>query len=90
MIGKVLWWSNRDQNGVIIDSRGNEYYFDRSVITSKSLAKIENGMFVTFEFDRCENLLTAKNLIVAKSKDRQKIERKFSLEQAQLSLPLSG
>lgn len=28
--GTVLWWSDRDQNGIIIDETGNEHYFDRS------------------------------------------------------------
>lgn len=28
--GTVLWWSDRDQNGIIIDEIGNEHYFDRS------------------------------------------------------------
>jgi hypothetical protein len=29
-MGTVLWWSDRDQNGIIIDDAGNEHYFDRS------------------------------------------------------------
>jgi len=28
--GTVLWWSDRDKNGIIVDETGNEYYFDRS------------------------------------------------------------
>jgi len=28
--GTVLWWSDRDENGIIIDETGNEHYFDRS------------------------------------------------------------
>lgn len=28
--GTVLWWSDRDKNGIIIDNQGNEYYFDKS------------------------------------------------------------
>jgi hypothetical protein len=28
--GTVLWWNNRDQNGIIIDETGNEHYFDKS------------------------------------------------------------
>ncbi len=31
IIGFVLWWSERDGNGVIQDRSGNEFYFDRSV-----------------------------------------------------------
>lgn len=29
--GTVLWWSDRDKNGVIVDNQGNELYFDKSV-----------------------------------------------------------
>lgn len=28
--GTVLWWSDRDENGIIVDDQGNEHYFDRS------------------------------------------------------------
>ena len=28
--GTVLWWSDRDENGIIVDVQGNEHYFDRS------------------------------------------------------------
>lgn len=28
--GTVLWWSDRDQNGILVDEQGNEHYFDRS------------------------------------------------------------
>ena len=30
-VGMVLWWSDRDKNGIIIDNDKNEYYFDSSV-----------------------------------------------------------
>jgi len=29
--GKILWYSSRDQNGIILDDKGNEHYFDISV-----------------------------------------------------------
>ena len=45
MIGKILWWSDRDQNGIIV-SDGKEYYFDRSVI--RDSFPIKRGKFVTF------------------------------------------
>lgn len=28
--GTVLWWSDRDGNGIVVDDQGNEHYFDRS------------------------------------------------------------
>ena len=30
--GKVLWWNERDGQGILEDSKGNEYYFDSSVL----------------------------------------------------------
>lgn len=30
--GKVLWWDDRDQNGVILGDDGRKYYFDISVL----------------------------------------------------------
>lgn len=34
-IGKVLWWSKEDGNGIILDAFKNECYFDRSVLKDK-------------------------------------------------------
>ena len=28
--GTVLWWSDRDGNGIVVDNQGNEHYFDKS------------------------------------------------------------
>lgn len=28
--GTVLWWFDRNENGIIVDEQGNEHYFDRS------------------------------------------------------------
>ena len=33
--GKVLWWSERDENGIIVDCNKYEYYFDSSVLVDK-------------------------------------------------------
>ena len=35
LIGRVLWWSDKNENGIIIDPTGNEFYFDRSVLKLK-------------------------------------------------------
>lgn len=43
--GKVLWWSERDGNGIIKTESGDEYYTDISV-TKESL---ERNQWVTFE-----------------------------------------
>lgn len=51
LIGRVLWWSERDQNGVIIDHNGTEFYFDASVIKSNS-AVPKAGIPVKFEWNK--------------------------------------
>ena len=40
LIGRVLWWSDKNENGIIIDPTGNEFYFDRSVIKLKPKQKV--------------------------------------------------
>lgn len=34
-LGKVLWWSKRDGNGIIIDPLRNEHYFDVSMLKDR-------------------------------------------------------
>lgn len=45
--GKVLWWSDRDNNGIITDIYNNEHYFDISVVITSS-GKFKNDDPVTF------------------------------------------
>lgn len=44
--GKVLWFDQRDGNGIIIDAEGNEYYTDSSIAPSNLTA----GERVSFMF----------------------------------------
>lgn len=37
--GKILWWDERDGNGIVKDSNGNEWYIDTSVIKSGTPAR---------------------------------------------------
>lgn len=88
-VGKVLWWSHRDENGVISDSQGNEYYFDKSVVGSRIIAKIERGSIVNFEADRCNSILVAKSVSVPNGKSLVKVQEQFHLELSQLKLPIA-
>lgn len=88
-VGKVLWWSDRDKNGVITDSKGHEYYFDVSVIDLKKAKKIDRGAIVLFEPGRCDSLLAAKNVSIPASKSVQKYLKVFEQERYQLDLPLA-
>lgn len=48
MQGKLLWWSDRDENGVIVCDDCFEYYFDRSVL--KNMPK--KNVIVNFKINR--------------------------------------
>ena len=88
-LGKILWWSERDENGVICDAFGNEYYFDRSVLGPKQISKLERGSLVLFEAGRCDNILVAKALKIPASKSRPKYEEAYKSEKNQLRLPFA-
>ena len=46
--GRVLWWSERDENGIILDPSENEFYFDRSVLKLKKGQSIKRDSLVVF------------------------------------------
>ena len=35
--GRVLWWSERDENGILVDHFCNEFYFDVSVLKLREI-----------------------------------------------------
>ena len=47
--GTVLWWSERDGNGIITDANDNEWYFDGSVVNVADMGSSTHGKQVTFE-----------------------------------------
>ena len=61
MIGKVLWISQRDGNGIIIDDNGNEYYFDTSVC--KEFKDFKRNDIVSFNSDELSGCLVAKYVL---------------------------
>ncbi len=85
VLGKVLWWSHRDGNGIIIDSNGNEYYFDRSVLAPQGRRKLDPGTLVTFTASKCGHILTAKSVLISSSKVKGKLDKKFELDRVQLT-----
>lgn len=59
-IGRVLWWSEKDENGIILDANGNEFYFDRSVL--KNIVKHNDIVEFNKNYYKAEKLWTAKNV----------------------------
>lgn len=90
ILGKILWWSEKDTNGIIVDSKGNEFYIDQSVLGPKQLSKIERGIFVLFYPNRCNDLLVAKSIKIPANNFIFKYEEKFKAEENQLMLPFAG
>ncbi len=88
-IGRVLWWSKRDGNGVISDSLGNEYYFDNSVVDSKTIKKLERGALLVFTPSRCDDVLVAKSINIPTGRSIAKFEEQFKYEQMQMKLPFA-
>ena len=61
MIGKVLWISERDGNGIIIADNGNEYYFDTSVC--RDFKDIKRNDTVSFNNDVLGDCIVAKHVL---------------------------
>jgi hypothetical protein len=85
-LGKIIWWSSRDENGIISDSKGNEYYFDRSVIPASKTKSLQKGTLVLFLPTRSDGILAAKKVTLPKSSSLEKYHSQFEFERAQLSL----
>jgi hypothetical protein len=65
--GKVLWFSDRDENGIIVDSNGNEFYFDRSVLLLDLGEQVKRKMGVIFELNaKISSCKCAKNVRIDK------------------------
>ncbi len=60
-VGKVLWISERDGNGIIIAANGNEYYFDTSVC--RDFKDIKRNDIVNFNNDESSGCLVAKQVL---------------------------
>jgi hypothetical protein len=88
LFGRVLWWSERDENGIIVDPLGNEFYFDRSVLKSTSRTKISRSKIVYFELNnRIKDCLCACNVSLAPAGKQQSLEKKY-IQQVRLGVDM--
>lgn len=60
MKGQILWWSDRDKNGVIKTETGAEYYFDRSVLKGFQIIGFKYNVPVFVTFDVNEKIIDCK------------------------------
>lgn len=78
LIGRVLWWDARDQQGIIKDATGRKIYFDISSIDTRSLSKIKSGLVVRFEINnRIKDALSAHKVAAANLKEQTRHEREI-------------
>lgn len=87
-VGKVLWWCLKNENGIITDAEGREFYFDRSVLSLLKKQKIERGSLVLFEPTTVDAILAARNVSVPEARKRKRYEQLFDQDKNQLKLPL--
>lgn len=81
LIGRVLWWSDKDENGIIIDPNGNEFYFDRSVLSLSQRQVIKDEAVVTFYYNSSiKDCLCACDVKLPTASKKKSYERKFEKE----------
>ena len=81
LIGRVLWWSQRDENGIIVDPMGNEFYFDRSVLNLKPRQQITRKSVVTFHINNnISDCLCACNVHVPIASKKKSFEKRYTQE----------
>jgi len=86
LVGKILWWDSRDQNGQIKCGDGSKYYFDRSVAKHIKPDRLKAGTVVLFSHnDIVRTCLCARDVKVPNAK-RLKVVQKILHEQSQLEL----
>ena len=73
IVGKVLWWNDRDGFGIIEDAKGNEYYFDSSVISLRPRQQIQHNSLLEFQINpNIEDTLCAYKIQLLTIEKRKK------------------
>ena len=81
LIGKILWFDERDGNGIIVDPHGNEFYFDNSVLKLRKGEKVSSRQVVIFNFNpEIEYCLCACNVSLPTKSKAIKARRTFDAE----------
>jgi cold shock CspA family protein len=79
IVGKVLWWDRKDLNGIIVDSAGNEIYFDISVVEGHKASAVKRGTIVQFQInEKIDRVACAKLVVVPPSKSKSRLEKEFN------------
>lgn len=81
-LGRILWWSVREQNGIIVDIHGNEFYFDISVLSKTTIMPKSDDVLHFSQNGNITDCLCAHNITAATSEESEKY---FLEEKKQLS-----
>ena len=77
-LGKILWWDRRDAEGIIVDSAGNEFYFNASVFAEHSKHKSLEGRFVEFFYNQqVSHAACAQSVKVVPQSSQSKARKTF-------------
>lgn len=78
IVGKILWWDQKDQNGIVVDANGNEFYFDISVVEARRTTNLKPRTVVQFQINASmDGVACAKCVIIPPAKSKSKLEREF-------------
>ena len=78
LVGKVLWWDERDKNGIIVDPQGKEFYFDSSVLAFKPYQKLRFNQIVGFSLNsEIQSTRCAHRVRIPTVKRRSSVQKKF-------------
>ena len=78
LVGRVLWWNDRDGFGVIEDANGNEYYFDKSATSLKPRQTIKRNIVVEFSLNaKIQDAPCAATVAIPKINKRRTLETRF-------------
>jgi cold shock CspA family protein len=78
IVGKVLWWDRKDLNGIIVDARGNEFYFDISVVDGRKTQHLKRGTIVQFQLNSSiKGIPCAQSVLVPPAKSKGRLEKEF-------------
>ena len=81
LAGTVLWWSERDENGIIIDPQGNEFYFDKSVLKLKNGQAVKKNIVVTFSLNNTiKDCLCGKDIAIPSKSKKKFFEKRLNEE----------
>lgn len=85
LVGRILWWNERDGNGVIEDHDGREFYFDVSVSLVRA-SSLKRNQIVTFQLNSSiSDCPCACKVKLADASVRKQHKSKF--DHRQLKLP---